>query len=89
MTGQQRLSVNPNDDAWFHKHGVAPPEHIPHDLSPEDISEKVKSVNPINWRAEGNLLIADTDMGPLKQFIPTSHIFTGVDKKGLPTFRKL
>lgn len=79
----------PISDAWYQKHGHEPPEHIPHDLTPEDIKHRVKSVRPVNWRAEGNRLIADTDVGELVQFIPTSHIFTGTDEKGLPTFRKI
>jgi hypothetical protein len=82
--------VPPNkDDAWFHKQGVAPPERIQHDLTPDDIQERVQSINPKNYRAEGDRLIADTDVGTLVQYIPTTHIFTGTDENGLPTFRKL
>lgn len=83
--------MNPanKEDQWYIRQGVTPPERISHDLSVDDIDKHVKSLNPRNWRAEGNLLIADTDVGPLRQYIPTDHIFTGVDEKGLPTFKKL
>ncbi len=77
------------NDKFYEKRGVAPPSHVSHELTPDDISKRVKSVNPTNWRAEGNRLIADTDFGPLVQNIPTSHIFVGVDNAGLPKFRKI
>lgn len=78
-----------SEDSWYQRLGFAPPERISHGLNVEDISKVVKSVNPRNWRAEGDRLIADTDNGPLVQRIPTSHIFIGVDKEGLPQFKKL
>lgn len=77
------------EDQWFIRHGITPPEHISHDLNVDDISKVVKPGNPRNWRAEGDRLIADTDFGPLVQRIPTSHLFVGVDKKGLPMFKKV
>lgn len=75
------------NDSFYIKHGQQPPEHINHELTPDDISEKVKRLTPTNWRAEGNRLIADTPMGPLVQLIPPDHLFTGTDKQGLPKFR--
>lgn len=78
-----------NEDNWFVKNNLTPPTHTSHGITPDEISQNVKSVNPRNWRAEGNRLIADTDMGPLVQLVPTSHIFTGVDKQGLPKFRRV
>lgn len=77
------------DDKFYQRRGLAPPLHLPHDLTPEDISKRVQPINPRNWRAQGNRLIADTDLGPLVQFIPTDYIFTGVDEANLPTFRKV
>lgn len=77
------------EDGWYIRRGLTPPERVGHDLVPDDIKDRVKSVNPRNWRAEGNLLIADTDVGELKQPFDPAYLFTGTDKKGLPTFRKL
>lgn len=76
-------------DNFYEKHGVAPPSSVSHGLSADDISTRVRSVNPRNWRQEGNVLIADTDVGEMRQAIPTNKILTGTDEKGLPTFKKL
>lgn len=75
--------------AWFERHGLKQPEHIKHDLTPDDIATKVQPVKPTGWRAEGNRLIADTDMGQLVQFFPTDYIFKGTDANGLPILEKL
>lgn len=80
---------NDKIDNWYRKQGQEPPERISHDLTPDDISERVKPLNPTNWRQEGNKLIADTDMGKLVQFIPTNLLFNGVDKNGLPILTKI
>jgi hypothetical protein len=74
---------------WFQKHGQALPVHETHgeDSQENPISRKLQSVNPRNWRLNGNVLIADTDMGTLKQTIPPDYILTG-EKNGLPTFKK-
>ena len=74
---------------WYDRHGLKRPEHISHELTPDDIAKRVQSVNPRNWRQEGNKLIADTDVGELVNPIPTSHILTGTDEKGLPVFKKV
>lgn len=76
-------------DNFYEKHNVAPPSSIDHGLSVDDISTRVRSVNPRNWRQEGNVLIADTDVGEMRQAIPTNKIMSGVDKQGLPKFRTL
>ena len=76
-------------DNFYEKHNVAPPSSIDHGLSVDDISTRVRSVNPRNWRQEGNVLIADTDVGEMRQAIPTNKILTGTDEKGLPTFKKI
>lgn len=55
----------------------------------EDIRSQLKSVNPTNWRLEGNKLIADTQHGELGQYIPSNLILTGVDQEGLPVFKKV
>jgi hypothetical protein len=53
------------------------------------ISNNLRSVNPRNWRQEGNLLKADTDMGPLVQTIPVDYLLDGTDERGLPKFKKV
>ncbi len=74
---------------WYKQNNLELPEHVSHDLSADDISSKAQSVNPRNWRQEGNRLIADTDFGPLVNHLPTDVIMSGLDSKGLPTFKKI
>ena len=71
-------------DRW----GVRRPEHIPHGTA-EDIRANLKRLETTNWRLEGNKLIADTDQGPLVQFIPTNYVCRGTDEQGLPILDKL
>jgi len=85
----QTPKISNSEDSWYIRQGFTPPERISHDLKVEDISKVVKSVNPTNWRAEGDRLIADTDVGPLVQKIPTTHIFIGTDENNLPKFKKI
>lgn len=75
-------------DRW----GKARPTHLPHnvvDTFENPLSEQLKRVKCSNWRMEGNKLIADTDQGPLVQYIPTNYICLGTDKKGLPILKKV
>jgi hypothetical protein len=76
-------------DSWYERHGAKPPEHILHDVTPDDLPKKMRRLKATNWRQEGNKLIADTEMGPLINFLPTDVILDGVDNEGLPKFRKL
>lgn len=57
--------------------------------TPEDIRSNLKRLTPRNWRLKGNQLIADTDFGPLVNYIPTDYILDGVDEDNLPKLRKL
>jgi hypothetical protein len=74
---------------FFEKHGLKPPEHISHEMTPDDISKKVERVSMTNWRQEGNRLICDTEMGPLVNYIPTDLLLTGTDLHGLPVLTKI
>jgi hypothetical protein len=67
------------------------PAHDSHgtDSLENPISGNLKSVNPRNWRQQGNLLKADTDMGELVQTIPMDYLLDGTDEKGLPRFKKV
>lgn len=67
---------------------LEPPTTSTHGTESE-VEGNLKQLMPSSWRLEGNQLIGQTEMGPLVQTIPTSHILTGTDKKGLPTFRKV
>ena len=53
------------------------------------ISDNLRSSNPRNWRQQGNQLIADTDLGTLVQTIPADRLLDGIDKNGLPKFKKV
>jgi hypothetical protein len=75
--------------AWFERHGLTPPEHIAHGVTPDDIRDKLQPLKARSWRLEGNRLIAETDMGDVVNYIPTNYIMTGVDKDNLPVFRKI
>lgn len=57
--------------------------------TPDDIRGNLKSINPRNWRQQGDKLIAETDIGPLINFLPTNIQLQGTDEDGLPTFKKL
>lgn len=75
--------------AWFEKNNLKPPEHIFHDLTPDDISKRVERAQLLEWRQEGNRLICKTNFGELVNHIPTDMMMTGTDKQGLPILTKL
>lgn len=83
------MQLDAKTRAWFERNGLKPPEHVSHDLTPDDISKKVERPTLTNWRQEGNCLIADTDFGPLVNHIPTNKLLVGTDKEGLPIFRDI
>ena len=72
----------------YQRWGVAPPSHDTHG-SFEEIQENLVKAEATSWRLEGNKLIAETNHGPVIQFIPTDYILTGTDKKGLPIFKRV
>lgn len=77
---------------WYDWHRVARPTHEEHgvrDTLDSPLSEQLKSGNARNWHLKGNMLHCDTDFGPMAQRIPPEYIMTGIDDKGLPTFRKV
>lgn len=73
----------------FDRWGVPRPSHEEHGLKPEEIVEKLVPMEATRWWMEGNMLCAESNLGILKQAISTDYICTGVDKKGLPTFKKV
>lgn len=72
----------------FDKWGVERPTHLAHGTE-DEIRSNLKPVNPRNWRQQGNLLFADTDLGELVQTIPVDYLLDGVDDRGLPKFKKI
>jgi len=72
----------------FNEWGVTPPSTVTHG-SDLNIQDSMKKLLPNSWKLEGNQLIGQTDMGELRQTIPTSHILVGSDPRGLPIFRKI
>lgn len=72
----------------YKRWGVEPPAHFPHG-SEEEIRQNLKPVKASSWYMEGNILVAETDQGILKQAIPTDYICKGIDTNGLPILEKL
>jgi len=73
---------------FFNKYKLTPPETVSHGTE-DDISKKVTKLECRNWRLEGNRLIADTDMGPLVNIIPSNFIMTGVDNENMPVLEEI
>lgn len=81
----------PLDDATrkqFEKWNQPPPKVFHHGTE-DEIKTNMTALKPDSWVLEGNKLTTQTEVGPLVQFIPTSHIMTGTDKKGMPVFKKI
>lgn len=72
----------------YEKEGKSLPSHQPHGTE-ADIKDNMVQLKPSSWRQEGNQLIGETDMGPLVQTVPTSHILIGTDDKGMPVFKQI
>ena len=77
------------DEKFYNLNGVEPPTRTIHELSGNDLSQKVKPLSMTNWRQEGNRLIADTEMGQVVNIIPTNCLFAGVDESGKPKLTKI
>lgn len=82
------MPVNEQESKQFAKWGVPEPQSFDH-LTEEEIRKNMVTLKPTSYRQEGNKLIGITEFGELVNFLPTDLIFTGVDKDGLPTFRKV
>lgn len=80
--------MTPDQVANFKEWGEPLPSREMHGTD-NDVRANLKSVNPRNWRQEGNRLIADTEVGELSQTIPTNQILIGTDAKGLPIFKQV
>lgn len=74
--------------AFYKKHGKAPPKHWEHGTE-QEIRENMVRLRPGSWRLEGNQLIGQTELGTLVQTVPTDVILTGTDDDGRPIFQKV
>ncbi len=74
---------------WFSRHGLTPPAHTSHGVTPDDIRAKLEPLRARSWHLEGNRLVAKTDMGDVVNYIDPAYIMTGVDKDNLPVFKRL
>jgi hypothetical protein len=80
---------NENYLKWFDKHGKERPSHVPHGTE-EDIRKNMVKLMPTKWVQQGNQLIGTTEDGVrIVQSIPTDHLLSGTDDRGLPTFTKI
>ena len=75
-------------EAFYKKHGKAPPKHFEHGTE-QEIRDNAIRLRPNTWRLEGNQLIGQTEMGPLRQTIPTDVILVKTSEDGLPVFKKI
>ena len=75
-------------EAFYRKHGKQPPKHLEHGTE-EEVRNSAIVLRPGTWRLEGNQLIGETELGPLRQTIPTDVILTGTDDEGRPIFKKI
>lgn len=80
--------LSENAKKWYQKNDLDLPSHEEHGSS-LDLEKKLKRLKPYKWEQKGNHLIGYTDMGKFVQPIPPSHILTGQDENGMPTFEKI
>ena len=80
---------NSKELEFYDRHNKQRPSHIQHGVSPDNINEHMRKLQPRSWKLHGNVLTGMTDMGPLVQTIPTDYILTGTDDEGLPVFTKV
>lgn len=75
----------------YQRWGVEPPSHDPHGIDTDELLRKLKehTARASSWHMEGNILVAYTDIGEVRQTIPTDYICLGMDKKGLPILKKI
>lgn len=76
------------EDRWYIKNGVAPPEHSAHG-TPDEIRANLKPAKVTKWHLDGNKLVAETELGPVVNYLPPEYILRGVDESGLPILTKL
>jgi len=76
------------DTDFFVKNNLTPPSVDAHGID-EDIRSKLKPLKLYGWKQEGNLLIAQSDMGEVVNTIPADVQLQGVDEQGNPILAKV
>lgn len=75
---------------WYDKMNKARPTHIPHNVDPDSLRDKMERLMPKKWHMEGNQLTGITESGvKVVQFLPTDVILKGTDENGLPIFERI
>lgn len=77
-----------SQEEWFKLMGKPAPSKEGHGTE-QDILENLKPVKLTNWRLQGNVLMADSDLGPYAHRIPSDLIMRGTDLQGLPILTKV
>jgi hypothetical protein len=76
------------DHDFYAKQNVTPPSVAGHGTE-EDVRSKLEPLKLHSWRQEGNLLIAQSELGEVVNHLPTDTILSGLDDKGMPIFAKV
>lgn len=78
---------------WYERHGVAPPEHIPHGLTDEQLEQKFAEIREATvhggWKQKGNYIWCTKCPNQHGDTISVDYLLQGTDKKGLPILTKL
>jgi len=77
--------MSPEEIAQFKEWGVPLPSRDPHVKDGEQTYEKPQLTN---WRLEGNILKADSNLGTHGWSLPTDYIMDGLTDEGLPNLKK-
>lgn len=80
------------DLKWFDRMNLRRPTHTEHGLEDtveNPLSKQLIRFRTSNWRRDGNMLVCDTDNGPLTQYLDPAYIVLGTDDDGLPILKKV
>lgn len=81
-----------SSDSWYERHGVKPPEHIPH-FSDEDLAKRMDEIRTGtkhgDWRQEGSKITCYRCPYNHSDSIPVDYLLMGTDKNGLPILKKI
>lgn len=78
--------MTPEELEQFKNWGVPLPSR---DAHVKDGQQQWEKPHLTNWRLEGNILKADSNLGTHGWSLPTDYILDGTDESGLPMLRKL
>jgi hypothetical protein len=72
----------------YYELGLTPPESIAH-MTEEELREKLTPIHNHRWSQQGTTLSCSCELGTHTTQIPTSHILTGTDNKGMPQLQRI